>query len=1071
MATFWGPKARLAWPMIAGPWTRLALTIAVALGVPTNHGKCVVHAEGPVRPTTVALTASRAADDEISRDLVNVLLPLTQVAAADFAGIEVVERQELDLALEELALQGSRGTNDDQRARLGKILSADLLVAVRVERNAVDPATRRALLHIVEAKTSKILGLAVAPCASEALDETARQIAAHIVAVARGPRIVLPTVAVAPFDSVGRFDHLRHFEMGIRDLLTAALLRRAGLVPDLPKVDGRTPPMNPVATAPIFHVLQRHNLDDVLRELELLRSGLVDRARLPSTLPSPSTTFLVRGTIDERGSGTTRQLIVDVELWNAATRRSVDAWQFACAPSELEVTISDVGDRLAKRVRGGAEPVATPRAAEHFESTWLLDRALADLQRFRRTSPIDASLRAFPAAPRRTASLPLAAVEASSPLGKALLHKSVDRLETVLLLRPESVDANLALGACRSYHLDGIHDADAAEMRLRRVVELAPQDPRAAAALMWLAESEFHHASRRPEFQDASTTAARIWYAWERMPPPHRDARWARLPEIIPLATMGPPTDATFRRQVENVFRALARDDTPHRYDLAMAVTELLRRALFHARMTEQERGEWRERLIAWTQSDDRVLARVGAFRLAELARQAKDLRSAARWYLRGAELLEAEPLEDRQGRDNLRILAARAAREAAEPNEALQILRAMPKPPEGGSLNRGYYGFELGACYEALGDRPRALEAYLDGAERCPSAVDNVPLVARLEALGGVPLHAQRTIDVATIAAPQSAPDKPLWFGSVLATDGRRLFVPVAATRAPNAGQRIAVFEPATNAWRIDETTLGRVTALAWDGDRLWVGTSANGLWSGLPGDANWKHWTRDNGLPAERITAIACRDGQTWLGVGNDAAGGVARIDQNGKVLIEDAPEAPRSAPFLLVVQEDRILATCRHSLYEATRIQGVWWRRREPEYPSRVGVALGTRVFAGSANTWGSTYGHELFRLDATNDDNRLYQRAWFPEHLPKAGVQIEWVVEQGDSVWFGGDGRDSFNSCGLYRFDVRTKACDAFGPRDGIPLRTKRMTAGAWCDDQLWVLSSQGLARITPRGELP
>ena len=87
------------------------------------------------------------------------------------------------------------------------------------------------------------------------------------------------TVAVAPLESKGRFDRLRPLELGIRDLITARLLELSGATSaGLADVAERRTPRQ----APRFQVVQRSNMEQLLRELDLIQSGLSDKSRLPS---------------------------------------------------------------------------------------------------------------------------------------------------------------------------------------------------------------------------------------------------------------------------------------------------------------------------------------------------------------------------------------------------------------------------------------------------------------------------------------------------------------------------------------------------------------------------------------------------------------------------------------------------------------------------------------------------------------------------------------------------------------------------------------------------------------------
>ena len=83
-------------------------------------------------------------------------------------------------------------------------------------------------LRVVDPKTAAIRGVTVASLDEETLEETAEQFARYVSALIRAPEKPTVTVAVAPFESKGRFDRLRPLELGIRDLVTARLLELSG---------------------------------------------------------------------------------------------------------------------------------------------------------------------------------------------------------------------------------------------------------------------------------------------------------------------------------------------------------------------------------------------------------------------------------------------------------------------------------------------------------------------------------------------------------------------------------------------------------------------------------------------------------------------------------------------------------------------------------------------------------------------------------------------------------------------------------------------------------------------------
>jgi hypothetical protein len=275
--------------------------------------------------TTIALTSTRpggmsAADQQFVENLATLM----DLAVQSDESLAVVERRQIDLAIQELAL--SRARSADQSLQLGKLVTADLLVMLEL-RPSDDKENSKpsALLRIVEAKTAAIRGIVVATDVDESsIEDVAEQFARYVLAVVQQPQMPTITVAVAPFESVGRFDRLRPLELGIRDLVTSQLLRRT------------------------VQVVQRSNLEQLLRELNLIQSGFADKDRLPRTLPDREAAYLVKGEIDERQVDGKFTVVVRGELRHAATAKVRESFEFECSPAELEGQLATRVDQFAK---------------------------------------------------------------------------------------------------------------------------------------------------------------------------------------------------------------------------------------------------------------------------------------------------------------------------------------------------------------------------------------------------------------------------------------------------------------------------------------------------------------------------------------------------------------------------------------------------------------------------------------------------------------------------------------------------------------------------------------------------
>ncbi|MDA1055363.1 MAG: hypothetical protein O3C40_33605 [Planctomycetota bacterium] len=287
--------------------------------------------------TTVALTVAVYADaGNPERALMGALLALLESEVSMQPKLAVVERRQIGLALQELALSEDLGRNAATRLQLGKIVSADLILTLELKKPEQEDETPRVLIRIVESLTGIVRGVSVAPVAEARLDEAASQIARYLALIEAATEKPSITVAVAPFESQGRFDRLRPLELGLRDMIATRLLRWSDTLAD---------------QAGGFQVLRRSGMQELLRELDMIQSGLVDRTRLPANLPTRAAAFLVRGEIDENNEGGEFRVVVSGELVHAATNKSVRDFKIEAKPEELEFALAHQVDLLARPTR------------------------------------------------------------------------------------------------------------------------------------------------------------------------------------------------------------------------------------------------------------------------------------------------------------------------------------------------------------------------------------------------------------------------------------------------------------------------------------------------------------------------------------------------------------------------------------------------------------------------------------------------------------------------------------------------------------------------------------------------
>jgi tetratricopeptide (TPR) repeat protein len=1017
---------------------RLLLGVIVALGSWT-----VVAAEEA--RTTVAITAAVAQGDQ-SPEAVRLLATMEFVGLAlqDDPRVAIVERRQLSAALQEQLLQRA-GLTEDGRRSLGRLLTAEYLVGLKSVAAANVEAAKLIELRVVEARTGAIRGIAVAPADAADPEEAGRQFASYFQAALSAPRGAAITVAVAPFDSRGRFDRLRPLEFGLRDLITARLLELNGTVAMDDKAGIR---------APAFQVLQRTDLGALQRELDLIRSGFADAERLPDALPTRASSHLVRGTIDEQIAEGERWLIVTGELVSALTARPVHEFSLRAKPDELLARLTEAVDRLAGWLSAGDLAIAASgKRRERIETEPLLRQTLADLSRFHRRSPIDFGYHDLFIPPTLRATGPQPAyVAADSVLGRHLLKKAADRLDTILYIQPDSAIAAAALGFCHSFHVDGVRNDDRAAELLQQAFDLDRTGRIGAGALSFLPEIAFHHDRGQIDAEQRGVTVDRAWLVLRSMPAAHRDYRWARLLELIAGTADDGGQLARLWPEIATYVEAF---EGPERRALVSQAAKIAARVVSLSAESPMDRDAAMDRLHRWADSMDFALIEPATRTLGRIAEQERRLEEAAKWYRQGSERLADSPeTADRLARQNLLMHAVRNYRAANQPQTALDLLLTLPVPMANATLHRGQYGLELGQCYEALGRPAEARDEYIAAAEANPSIVDNSDIVQRIVKLGGVPLRDDRDIDVRTVRGP---------VGPYLATDGQRLFIGQLAAAGTAT---LHMYDIAADQWSVLSGGPRSVTALAWDDGRLWVGSENQGLWRCDVASGKWTTWSAAEGLPDPHVQTLAVHDRVAFVSVGTTASGGIVRIDADDRVHVEDGPLAPRAAPTQIVLTSTRLLARTHREIHERPRTGGDW-SRSEAAPPSRVTPAIAPDVFAAGDTVWASNYGRELFLFDGDTQTNRRFESAWFPAGRQKAGYRLTFVSERGDDVWFAGDPWERFQSAGLYRLNRQTGAFVKFGPRDGFPPHLTRIHAGVWIGEQLWLATSAGVCVVTPR----
>ena len=994
------------------------------------------------RDTTVALTvALPQGAGPAERNLAGPLLALLEVELSGESKLSVVERRQIDLALQELALAKDLGRNAASKARLGKIASADLIVTLELQKPD-DNETHRVLIRIVESLTGRIRGVSVTPVEITQVDEAASQIAQYVTIVAGNPESPPVTVAVAPFESKGRFDRLRPLELGLRDMIATRLRKWS-------RVSARN---NPEQSVLAFQVLQRSSMRDLLQELDLIQSGLVDQSRLPETLPNRAAAFLVRGEIDEKNDGGTFRIVVTGELVHAASNKVVRDFQFETVPNQLEQRLAHAVNLLAGRlITSQGEVSETPGPLrELHETDSLFGKVAADLKRFQRIRPTDFSYRDYEL-PGRIRASGAKIVRASDPLGVALLKKSIDRLESILFVRPDHAGAAFSLGWAYSFHLEGIINLDRAEELLKRAAGSDPDGELGAAALRLLAEVNYHHQRGRVPDDRKETAVRQLHYMFMNMPEEHRDHIWLRLPYHFSESFAAVPDHALTMQIVEFVADKVEREGPEKNIGLATGAGYLIE--ALNARKDQSDGYGVKSMSVMehWGNSEDGGLKRVAAWSLAHLAQRRRDPLAAAEWYLAGANTLaDATSRSDLNRRDNFRMHAARQFRAAGKKREARELLESYtPVDPE--SLNTAYHAIELARCLMEDGEKDRALDLLITTGERVPAMRDNTPLEQLIRELGGVPIREDTDIEVSYLKFPKDV----RMVMRALATDGQRLF---GGGGLPNGAVRgVVAYDPRNESWEVLTTAFGKVVDLEYRNGSLWVGTESEGIWRcTMPGN-QWTQITTEQGLPDNRINSVAAYDDGVYAGVGTGASGGVVQLTSAGEIIVLDGEHAPTTAPLKMAVQDGHLLTTTGSTVLDYDPEEELWTRI----------PGTGRRyVFAGSKHAWVSKARREIAPLRADDDEAKLFSAAW--QQSSQYSFRVEFCLEHKGQVWFGGWPTERFQSAGFYRIDPKTGEFRIYNPRDGFRMSLLYATFdGVAIGDDMWIATSGGLARVTPK----
>ncbi len=257
------------------------------------------------------------------------------------------------------------------------------------------------------------------------------------------------------------------------------------------------------------------------------------------------------------------------------------------------------------------------------------------------------------------------------------------------------------------------------------------------------------------------------------------------------------------------------------RYQVGSTIQQLIVQLARQAATEPAIKAQVTEVLSRWADGNDRVLADLGRQGLASIAAAQRDYLAAAIAYEESAaKLADAKTVQDRQKHDMQLIHAARNYQLARQPERALKLLLSFQPELPSNSLLPGYHAVEIGACYEALGQPEQALASYLRAAEIDPGSVDNTPVVACIVKLGGVPLRADRQVDVRYLSPAGNR-----------SFDNQRL-ASIGSTIYLGGLQGIYVVNAADETWKKLDSGPKEITCLEAGAGQIWAGTKSDGLW-----------------------------------------------------------------------------------------------------------------------------------------------------------------------------------------------------------------------------------------------
>ena len=1000
-----------------------------------------------------AETAAKHADAEAERAIASMeqaeaLLVLLEAEAMLRPGIAVVERRQIDLALHELMLSRSLSNDAAKTLQLGKIATADLIVSVRLQK-AADDHKRRAFIRVTEPLTAVIRGATVVRIDGVDVEEAAEQMIHYVNAVVRSPKTAGLTVSVAPFESEGKFGHVRPLELIIRDVMTEQLRHDGG-----------------------FQVLQRTDMRGLLDELDLVLSGLANPQNLPDTLPSREGVYHIHGTVNERiDDDNNMHMVVNAKLTQTSTGKVVLSLKKEFRNEDAARSLHQLTSQFVEVLRHGRSVSPAADAGAFDEAKELLDLAVRDAVRLIRRGPHSGGYHGIPVRSRLPSRLQ---VSVNTELARHLFRKTIDRLETVLFLQPENRSAQFALAYCYSFHLADIWNPERCDHLYRQVIHADKRSPLAHDAFRRLMGMYVHHVgSRRIQDEHIPRLIEQIHFVLTTAPPDAklffgRELKWLTQLHLKNENWAGLLKTTTLcwkRIEHKDVFAHFLDHD-------AREVAAALRILLTDPRCPRDVKRQAQQLLEQWSRHTEPKFRKYAFDHLDSLLMTEEQIEAN---HLAFARLVQQMPDPHLVDPAELRVTADYFIESERSALAVALLTRIDPSKvwPENGRTTpyaASEYYRTLAKAYEALNQREKARDAYIAEAETKHGAVIHAQ-TTRIMRLGGVPLREDRAIDVQNHRLPREEErDQIVTVNGkqeirkvttmrdkhcqVLATDGEQIFCGKLSRKLPG----IWVLDLRTKTWRAFDRVPHYVTCMEVSNGILWAGTADHGLWKVNLASGKTTQWNAANGLPAETVVSMAVSGDDVYAAVSESSviSGGVVHINRQGVIRFLGGGTEPPNAPSSMLVADGKLLVVSRSEAYR--------WNEDKDRWSRFNGGERTTKMFYENGRLWAAVSAEGL-HLKEVGPNGRTYTKdAGELNHRPYP----YFLFDRGDYLWMGGRAWDYFRSSGLYRVHKETGQVEQFGPRDGFSIEHN---ANYTCydaviaKDRMWLAMHYGIAEVT------